>query len=150
MAPDVATIPSPPGVPTAEDLGILVELADDEQLGQLFRGMGPDEVLARVFEDLPDRFDPTRAAGVTAATVQWVASLDGQRYPWIVEVAGTECRVRPGMAEQPIVTMDASLPDVIRVMTGRMLTTRGFLGGELAITGDVVCAMQLQGWFGLS
>ena len=137
-------------VHTAEELGSLLDVVNDDQVAVVAREVGPDEVLGRVFAVFPERFDPVRAGADAAATIQWTVGFDGTMHGWVVEIADGACRAQPGVAEHPRLSLELALPDFLRLVSGRLNATQAFMSGKLRLTGDVMFALQMQGWFGLA
>lgn len=137
-------------VSSAEELGALLDTVNDDQVGEVVRQIGPEEVLGRVFAVFPERFEPERAGAGTAAVIQWNVSFDGATHPWVVDIADDACRTRTATADQPRLTLTLALADFLRLVTGRLNPTQAFMNGKLRIVGDVMFALQMQSWFGLS
>jgi hypothetical protein len=137
-------------VQTAEELGALLDVVNDEQVSAVVRDVGADQVLERVFSVFPDRFEPARAGADARATIQWSVSFDGTPHAWVVDIADGACKVQPGTATGTRLTLDLALPDFLRLVSGRLNATQAFMGGKLKLTGDVMFALQMQGWFGLA
>lgn len=146
--PDVAGLLEQ--VQTAEELGTILDTVNDDQVADVVRQVGASDVLARVFSVFPERFEPARAGAGAAAVIQWNVTFDGESHDWVVDIADDICRTHAGTAPQPRLTLNLALPDFLRLVTARLNATQAFMGGKLRITGDVMFALQMQSWFGLS
>lgn len=148
--PDPGTTALLEQVHTPEELGALLDLVNDDQVADVVRTVGADSVLSRVFAAFPTRFDAARAGHDAQALIQWAVSFDGEDHRWVVDIAGGACSTRQGATDDPRLALALALPDFLRLVSGRLNTTQAFMSGKLRLTGDVMFALQMQGWFGLS
>jgi putative sterol carrier protein len=91
----------------------------------------PAEVAA-IFESLPGRFRPDRAADVRAV-YHW--TIDGAaRDRWTVEIADAECRVRPGHEGQADCSIAMSEQTFLAIETGRRNPVMAFVKGKIKVS----------------
>lgn len=137
-------------VHTADQLGMLLDAVGQDQVAAVVRQVGAEAVLARVFALFPGRFEPACAGGGAWATIQWDVSFDGETHHWVLDVADGACRARAGTAARARLSMAISLPDFLRLVSGRLDGVEAFLGRRLRLRGDRLLALRLGWWFGLA
>ena len=98
-----------------------------------------------VFDGTPGAFLPEKAANVNK-TVQWDLTGDGGG-KWYVKIADGACTVAEGEADSPNMTMTMTADDYLALMNGSLNGQQAFMTGKLKIAGDMMLAMQMQGWF---
>ena len=127
----------------------LVELVagkSDDELNQLATDLGVETLLGQIFAGMQQAFVPDKAVGVDA-TVQWdITAADGV-HSWHVAVSEGACAVGPGPADAPRVTLGQSLPDFLRFIAGELDGMQAFMSGKLRLSGDLMFAQTMQGWF---
>jgi putative sterol carrier protein len=105
------------------------------------------EITQRFAQELRNRIDPSRAAGMTAV-YQFVISddTDGAVHANIVNGA---IDVAEGRAAIPDITLTATAADWLAIVKGELSGQMGFLMGKLKIQGDMTLALKLQSVFHL-
>jgi putative sterol carrier protein len=140
---DVSTIESP------EQLAGVLDGLDDAGILATVAETGVDTVLDRVFEEMPRRFDPNKAAG-QSAVVQWnITGGDGGPRSYVVTIANGTCTASQGTADSPDIALTLTIPVFLRLVAGVVNGTTAFMSGQLALTGNVMMAMAMQAWFGM-
>jgi putative sterol carrier protein len=140
---DVSTIESP------EQLAGVLEGLDDAGILATVAETGVDTVLDRVFEEMPRRFDPAKAAG-QGAVVQWnITGGDGGPHTYVVTIANGSCTAGRGTTDSPDIALTLAIPVFLRLVAGVINGTTAFMSGQLALTGNVMTAMAMQAWFGM-
>ncbi|HYP23598.1 MAG TPA: SCP2 sterol-binding domain-containing protein [Actinomycetota bacterium] len=126
----------------AEAIKDLVDAALAEQI----RGIGTEEVLRAIFSGMEDAFVPERAAGVDS-TIQYDISTEDGTKTWSVSFAGGKCTTSEGPATNPRLTLQIGLVDFIRLIFGQAQGPQLFMTGKIKLQGDMMFAMQMQGFF---
>lgn len=98
--------------------------------------------LAEFFSSLEQAIDRSKTAGMTA-TFQFVATGEGGG-EWHIRLTDGVPTVAQGLAENPNITLSASAPDLLDIISGKLSGQTAFLTGRLKIQGDVTLAMKLQ------
>lgn len=103
------------------------------------------EAAERFSEELRNRIDTTKTAGMTA-TYQFVMAdePEGQVYTKIVN---GDIEVARGEAPQSDIVLTASAEDWLSMLHGDLNGQMAFLTGKLKIRGDMGLAMKLQSVF---
>lgn len=135
-----------PAAISAEDFARLVGSSSDEQLLSTLRAVGTDAVLARVFEQMRERFRPEHAAGV-AAIAQFVVREGEEEHPWAVHIQDGRCEVRPERATDPRVTLVTDLVSFVKLVTSNAEGATLFMTGRLRVAGDLVFSLRLLSFF---
>ena len=133
-------------VPDPAVLAEAIKDLDDEALAEQVRGIGTDEVLQAIFSGMEEAFVPERAAGVDS-TIQYDISTEEGTKPWSVSFAGGKCTTSEGAATNPRLTLQIGLIDFIRLIFGQAQGPQLFMTGKIKLQGDMMFAMQMQGFF---
>jgi len=129
-----------------EGLAALVEGRSDEDIEQALSAMPVEAVLAGVFTEMGRRLQPERVAG-QPAVVQWDVTAPDGPHRYQLCVAEGACSVHEGASEKPRVTLALALPDLVRLAAGTLDGMQAFLAGRLRVSGDLMLAQQVPGWF---
>jgi putative sterol carrier protein len=130
-----------------DELRELIGGLSDDEVNAVVDAKGVDRVLDRVFEGMQARFRPERAQG-QEAVAQWeVTAPDGPRV-YQLKVSDGACSLTKGAVEPPRVTLQLSLPNFLRLITGELDGMRAFMTRKLKVSGDLVFAPTMQSWFG--
>lgn len=98
---------------------------------------------------LPARFDAGRAGDLAATYELQLRHADGDGYdPITVRVSVGRCRVRPGPATAPDVTLRIRLDHLLRLVAGEVDVRAVLSDGRLTFTGDVLRFIRFPGLFG--
>ncbi|MGI8609846.1 MAG: SCP2 sterol-binding domain-containing protein [Candidatus Dormibacteria bacterium] len=119
--------------------------SDDEIIG-FIKEQGYDAVLGQIFSEMQGRFLPEKTGGRSAVIQYDVNTPDGAQAYQVV-VAGGTCTARKGADKEPTVTLVLSLPDFLRLISGKLNGVQAFMSGKLKIRGDMMLAQSMQGWF---
>jgi|tagenome__1003787_1003787.scaffolds.fasta_scaffold20360668_2 putative sterol carrier protein len=107
---------------------------------------GIDGFLDTVFAGMASAFNPAKAAG-QSATVQYdIGTPEGTKSYWM-QVAGGACTIQRGAAETPRATLKAKLPDLLRLITGKLNPAQALMTRKLSVSGDLFFLQTMQGWF---
>ena len=90
-------------------------------------------------------FQPDRAAGVDAVVQYHLTGEQGG--DWIITIHDGTCKVAPGIAENPKMTMTADAQEFRDILLGRMDGMAAFMQGKLQLKGDLNLAMKLTSFF---
>jgi putative sterol carrier protein len=104
--------------------------------------MAAQEELKELFQAMQGRFDPKKAEGINAV-VQFDLTGEGAAPFWI-RIADGAFDYAQGTAENPKMTLVASVDDFIGVMTGRTSPMSAFMSGRIKVKGDTSLAMKLM------
>jgi putative sterol carrier protein len=94
------------------------------------------------FEQLPERVDPAKTAGMSSSYVFDVEGV-GQ---WTVSVADGAVSVVAGAGEADC-TISASEETLLKIVRGEANPTTAYMTGKLKIAGDMGAALKLQKLF---
>ncbi|MDQ3952378.1 MAG: SCP2 sterol-binding domain-containing protein [Actinomycetota bacterium] len=133
-------------VPDPAVLAEAIKDLDDEALAEQVRGIGTDEVLRAIFSGMEEAFVPERAAGVDS-TIQYDISTEDGTKTWSVSFAGGTCTTAEGPATNPRLTLQIGVIDFIRLIFGQAEGPQLFMTGKIKLQGDMMFAMQMQGFF---
>ena len=135
----------------ADGLTRMVYQAPDERLERLMRSPARRIILEGVFWQMPQRLDRRRAVGVNA-TVLWRIGgrRDGGTDEFRLMIANGLARTVRGASDEPplpVVTMTIDGVDFLKLITGGLDPMRGYFGGKIELTGDIMFAARLGGMF---
>ena len=128
------------------ELATLIEGRSDEEITRGVEERGVESVLDGVFQGMADAFLPDKAAG-QSAIVQYDVTVAGQPHTYQLKIGGGRCEIVKGRADTPRVTLTLALPDFLRVVAGRLPPVQAFMSGKLKLSGDMMIATAMQGWF---
>lgn len=133
-------------ISTPEQLAKAVEGRSDEEINAAMKAAGLESALDRVFEGMVGAFLPDKAKG-QSAVIQWdVVTPEGKR-TYQMKVHDDKAEYLKGARESARVTLTLSLPDFLRVITGRLNGQTAFFQGKLKLSGDMMFAQTQQSWF---
>ena len=127
-------------------LAELVKGLSDEELQKQVSDLGEDEVLKNIFDGMQDAFRPEKAQGVNS-TIQYDVETTGGTKQWSAKIENGTCVTSEGPAPDPRLTLKVGLVDFIRLIFGQADGTQLFMSGKLKLQGDMMFAMQMQGFF---
>jgi len=128
------------------ELATLIEGRSDEEITRGVEERGVESVLDGVFQGMADAFLPDKAAG-QSAIVQYDVTVAGQPHTYQLKIGGGKCEIVKGRADTPRVTLTLALPDFLRVVAGKLPPVQAFMSGKLKLSGDMMIATAMQGWF---
>jgi len=127
-------------------LAELVEGHSDDEITKAAEELGIDTLLDQVFAGMEQAFRPEKAAGQNAV-VQWDVNAPEGTRSRTVRIADGTCKVEPGAAETPRLTLTLELPDFLRFVAGQLDGMQAFMSGKLKLGGDIMLAQTMQAWF---
>jgi putative sterol carrier protein len=128
------------------NLPAAIEGKSDEEIVALVPGGDVDALLERLFGGMGASFSPERAAG-QSATIQYDISAADAVHSWLLKVADGACAVERGAASDARITLGLALPDFLRLTAGKLDGMTAFMSGKLKVSGDMMFAPTMQGWF---
>jgi len=107
-----------------QELAATLEGRSDEEITQGVVAQGADTVLGQIF------------SGMSEAV-----------HSYQLKIAGGKCELVKGAAGPARVTLTLQAPDFLRLVTGTLNGMQAFMTGKLKLTGDMMFAQVMQGWF---
>ncbi len=127
------------------ELAKAVDGRSDDEINKALEGKY-EQTCAQVFDGMKQHFLPEKAAGQSAIIQYDVTAPDGV-YTFQLDVAGGKCEVAKGKAGAPRVTLALTFPDFLRLVSGKLNGMQAFFAGKLKLSGDMMFAQTMQGWF---
>jgi putative sterol carrier protein len=131
---------------TPEDLATLLKGLSDEEIHQAALAADVDVVLERIFATMQSMFRPERAQGQDGV-VQWEVDDGDSTHVYHVVIDAGTCRTGAGPADAPKATLSFTLSNFLRFMAGEMNGITAFMAGKVRISGDVMYAQRMEGFF---
>ncbi|MFP5298618.1 MAG: SCP2 sterol-binding domain-containing protein [Actinomycetota bacterium] len=131
---------------TPEEFAGLIANADDQQIADVIRTVGPETVLDRIFEGMESNFRPDKASNVDAVIV-FVVTDDGSEYPYTVNISNAACNVDKGKADDPRVSLTTDVVSFSKLVIGQAQGPQLFMAGKLKIQGDLMFSAQIMNFF---
>lgn len=92
---------------------------------------------------MPDKFDPSKAAGIDCVVQMNLAGDNGGN--WIVTIRDQEIDTKEGVHPSPTITVKMKDTDYVDMVNGRLSGERAFMTGKLRFKGSLATAMKLRG-----
>jgi putative sterol carrier protein len=127
------------------ELGKAIDGKSDAEINDGLAGKY-EQTCQQVFDGMKDAFLPEKAAGQSAVIQYDVTAPDGV-HKFQISVAGGKCDVSKGTGGTPRVTLALSFPDFLRLVSGKLNGMQAFFAGKLKLSGDMMFAQTMQGWF---
>ena len=127
-------------------LAELIKGLSDDDLKKQISDLGEDEVLKNIFQGMQEAFKPEKAQGVNS-TIQYDVETDAGVKSWSAKIEDGTCVTSEGPASDPRLTLKVGLVDFIRLIFGQADGTQLFMSGKMKLQGDMMFAMQMQGFF---
>jgi putative sterol carrier protein len=135
----------------------IFEINDRGALGEAIAGKSDEEITAslmgrsavvvrRVAERMTTYYQPKKGPKQRVVIQYQVGTPDGV-LPFQVILDGGRCEVSDGSGESPTVTLNMSLPNFLRLASGKLGGLTAILTGRLDVSGDILLARKVQGWF---
>jgi putative sterol carrier protein len=128
-----------------EDLGKAVEGRSDDEINKGLEGKY-EATCQQVFDGMKERFMPEKA-GSESVVIQYDVKAPDKVHTFQLKVAGGKCEVVKGSGGAPRVTLALSFPDFLRLVSNKLDGMQAFFSGKLKLTGDMMFAQTMQGWF---
>lgn len=99
----------------------------------------PKEFLDKV---LPEKFDPEKAAGLTAVVQFKITGDNGGE--WVLTIRDQKLEIQDGTVEGPNMTLIMKDKDYVDLVNGKLSGQKAFMTGKLKFKGDMNLGMKLQ------
>ena len=99
----------------------------------------PKEFLDKV---LPAKFDPEKAAGLTAVVQFKITGDNGG--DWVLTIRDQKLEIQDGTVEGPNMTLIMKDKDYVDLVNGKLSGQKAFMTGKLKFKGDMNLGMKLQ------
>jgi putative sterol carrier protein len=104
------------------------------------------EQIARIFPEMVEHFEPSKAAGIDAVVQFDLSGENGGQY-WL-KIANQQATVGEGAVENPKMTIKGSADDYAAMASGTLNPMQAFMSGRIKIQGDMGLAMKFMSLFG--
>jgi putative sterol carrier protein len=122
-----------------------IDQRSDEDLNRSLGGRSA-QVVMRVAESMKSHFNPARGPKRRVVIQYHVTTPDGV-LPFHVILAGGACDVQTGVAGRPTITLKMTLPNYLRLASGKLGGLTAIMTGRVDVSGDLLLARKVQGWF---
>ena len=133
-------------MPDPAQLAEAIKGLSEEQLDEQIKAMGEDTVLDAIFDRMPEAFIADRAQGVNSTIQYDIKTSEGVKTYSVAFQNGT-CTTSKGPAQDPRLTLGVGITDFVRLIFGQVEGPQLFMSGKLQLKGDMMFAMQMQGYF---
>ena len=130
----------------AQQLADAVKGMSDDEVKESIKTMGIDDTMKNIFQGMQDAFKPEKASGVNCVIQYEIETEEGTK-TWKVEIADGKCTTSEGAGTDPRLTLKLGLVDFVRLILGQADGPQLFMTGKLKLQGDMMFAMQMQGFF---
>src|SRR5437867_1947260 len=117
-----------------------------EEITQGVVAQGADTVRGQIFAGMAGAFLPEKG-GSQGAVVQYDINGGGTVHTYQLKIAAGKCELVKGAAGPARVILALQVPDFLRLVTGKLNGMQAFMTGKLKLTGDMMFAQVMQGWF---
>jgi len=128
------------------ELAATLEGRSDDEITKGVEAQGVDTVLEQIFNGMCEAFLPDKA-GSQSAVIQYDVTASGRTYTYQLKIADGKCQVVKGAAGPAKTTLTLNVADFLRLITGKLNGMQAFMSGKLKLTGDMMFAQVMQGWF---
>ena len=133
-------------ISSRDELAGMIEGKSDDEINASVAERGTEKVLTQVFEGWAARFDPSRA-GDQSAVIGFDITSPAGAHQYQLKVADGTCQAVSGAPEPARVTLGLAVPDLLRLVTGKLDGMQAFMSGRLKLSGDMMFAQSMQSWF---
>jgi hypothetical protein len=137
-----------PDILEVNDRGALasaIEGKSDDEISRALSGRSAI-VVRRVADRMAGYYQP-RKGPKNRVVIQYQVKAPEGVLPFQVILDDGRCEVRDGSGERPTVTLGMSLACFLRLASGKLGGLTAILTGRLDVSGDVLLARKVQGWF---
>jgi len=99
----------------------------------------PKEFLDKV---LPEKFDPEKAADLTAVVQFKISGEDGGE--GVLTIQDKKLEVKDGTVDNPNITLIMKDKDYVALVNGKLSGQKAFMSGKLKFKGDMNLGIKLQ------
>jgi len=129
-----------------QELAASLEGRSDDEIVKGVEAQGIDTVLKQIFQGMAEAFLPDKA-GAQSAIIQYDVTANGKTHSYQLKCGDGKCVPVAGAAGPARVTLTLSLPDFLRLVSGKLNGMQAFMAGKLKLGGDMMFAQVMQGWF---
>ena len=137
---DLGNISSP------QELRNAIKGRSDAEIVAGVQSQGIDNVLDLVFAGMKTAFLPAKAGG-QSAVIQYDLDTPEGKKSYQITIKDGECNIVKGGTEKARVTLILNLSNFLKLITNNLNGMQAFMTGALKVTGDVMFAQTMQGWF---
>ncbi len=131
--------------PDPAQLAEAIKDLSDDDVKTAINEMGVDLVLKEIFAGMEQRFIKEKAT--TESVVQYDIQTDEGVKTWTARYTPEGCTTSEGAGENPRLTLQLGLVDFVRLIFGQAQGPQLFMSGKLKLQGDMMFAMQMEGFF---
>lgn len=91
---------------------------------------------------MPEKFDPSKAAGVDCVVQMNITGDEGG--DWLIIIKDQKLEVKEGVHESPTITIKMKDTDYVDMVNGKLSGERAFMTGKLKFKGDMATAMKIR------
>jgi len=124
----------------------LIEGLSEQEIIAEVQRRGVDTVLAWVFGLIAAAFIP-EAVAVESAIVQFDVTAPDGVHSYLLRFADHKCVVLKATGEAARLTISLALPVFMRIVGGELDGMQAFINGRVRLSGDVLLAQAMRGWF---
>lgn len=126
----------------------MVGAATDEQLGEGMQSENRAVILAEVFRQMEEHFQPGAASDVDAF-IHWkiTGGPEDRTDHWEAVIKDGKCTCNQQPQGDPRVTLSMDGPTFLRLVTGNAAGPMLFMSGQLKIEGDVMFSARMVSMF---
>jgi putative sterol carrier protein len=136
-------------VSTPQQLGRLIAGRSDAELSAGVAVANLNRTLDQVLSGMVDHYLPKKGPGRRSVIEFKVHTDEGPRvYQFVAEPRQPSWH--PGAREDAKVKVEIALPDLLRLVSGRLDGMKGLAQRKLKVRGNLFMASGIQGWFDLS
>jgi len=103
--------------------------------------------MAQIFQEMPKRFDASKAGDMNASVLFDLSGDDGGQ--WAVQIADGKCEVVEGGVESPTASVMMDADDYAKMTSGKLNPMMAFMSGKIKVDGDLNAVMKVQQLFGM-
>jgi len=120
--------------------------SDNTILAKLEAAGGVEAALEFVFRGMQDAFRSEKAAG-RSLIIHYEIRGPRDVVIYQMDVCDGRCTATRGASRTPDVKLSLSLPNFLRLIMGNLGPAMAYLTGKLRVSGDLLVAAQVEGWF---
>ncbi len=139
-------MPDPSIQENRAQLAKMIEGRSDEEILKGVQAQGIDTALGNVFQGMAGAFLPEKAANKTAIIQYDVTTPEGT-HSYQLKIGEGKCEAARGADNPARVTLTLSVPNLLRIITGKANGQQLFMSGKLKLKGDMAIALAMQNWF---
>ena len=124
----------------------LVDGKSDEEINAAIKEAGYPALLGPIFAAMEQNFLPEKNAGRDAVIQYDLGTPDGVE-KWQLLVASGKLTTVARVEKAPNLTITMTVPDFLRLLARRLDGMQAFATGKLKLSGDIMLAQVMLGWF---